>query len=110
MEAIWREGLTTVRDVLEALNQGEKKRAYTTVMTIMARLDSKGLLTRERRGKTDVYSPVLSREQYLDARAEGEVQALVREFGDVALAHFAEQVEGLDPKRLEALKKLAARD
>ncbi len=110
MEEVWRKGESTVREVLTALNDGEKARAYTTVMTIMARLDTKGLLTRKRRGKTDVYTPVMSRDQYLAARAEGEVRALVGEFGDLALAQFAEQVEKLDAKRLDALRKLADRD
>ena len=110
MEEVWRHDESTVREVLTALNDGEKTRAYTTVMTIMARLDTKGLLTRERRGKTDVYKPVLSRDRYLAERAEDEVRALVDEFGDLALAQFAEQVERLDAKRLEALRELAERD
>lgn len=109
MEEIWRQGQSTVREVLTALNQGEKERAYTTVMTIMARLDTKGVLTRERQGKTDIYKPVMTREEYLDARAQAEVEALIDEFGDVALAHFAEQVDKLDAERLDALRKLAER-
>jgi len=108
MEEVWRQGKATVREVLTALNRGEKERAYTTVMTIMSRLDGKGLLTRERHGKTDVYTPVMSRDRFLDARAEAEVESLVNEFGDVALAHFAGQVDKLDAKRLDALRKLAA--
>lgn len=109
MEEVWRQGQSTVREVLTALNQGEKERAYTTVMTIMARLDTKGVLTRERQGKTDIYKPVMTREEYLDARAQAEVEALIDEFGDVALAHFAEQVDKLDAERLDALRKLAER-
>lgn len=107
MEEVWRQGKATVRDVLQVLNKGSKRRAYTTVMTIMARLDQKGLLTRERRGKTDLYSPVMTREAYLDARAEAQVRALVEEFGDLALAYFAKQVEKLDAKRLKKLRALA---
>ena len=38
-------------------------RAYTTYMTILARLHDKGLLTRRREGKTDVYAPVHTRER-----------------------------------------------
>ena len=110
MEEIWRRGEATVRDVLTTLNRGSRERAYTTVMTIMSRLDDKGLLTRERRGKSDLYRPVMSREAYMDVRAEAEVEALVDEFGDVALAHFAEQVDRLDAKRLRALRKLADRE
>ncbi len=108
MEEMWRRGGDgTVRDVLEALNRGRKKRAYTTIMTIMARLDRKALLTRKRSGKADLYSVVMSREEYRQALAEAEVAALVDEFGDLALAHFAQQMGELDPKRQRALRKLA---
>lgn len=109
MDAVWEQGKATVREVLTTLNEGEKVRAYTTVMTIMARLDSKGLLSRERHGKTDLYTPVMTRDEYLAARAEAQVEALVREFGDLALAQFAEKVGRLDAARLVALRKLAAR-
>jgi predicted transcriptional regulator len=111
MEQVWRLGSTTVRKVLQALNgSSDRERAYTTVMTVMARLDRKGLLTRRREGKTDVYSPVLSREEYLEARARVEVGELVDEFGDVALVHFARQMNQLDPKHREQLRRLARRD
>jgi predicted transcriptional regulator len=107
MEEVWRHDEVTVREVLEALNRGSKQRAYTTVMTIMARLDEKGLLARRRQGRADVYRARLSRERYLVARAEAQVDELVADYGDVALAHFARQLEGLDGRRREALRKLA---
>jgi predicted transcriptional regulator len=107
MDEVWSRDEVTVRDVLEALNAGRKQRAYTTIMTIMARLHRKGLLQRERRGKTDVYRPVMSREEYLDARAKREVDELVADYGDLALAHFARQLQTLDPKRREQLRRLA---
>lgn len=107
MEEVWRQRSATVRDVLEMLNRGPKQRAYTTVMTIMSRLHRKGLLTRRRHGKSDVYAPAVDREAYREARAQAEVAALIDEFGDVALAHFAREVEALDPARLAALRRLA---
>lgn len=108
MQEAWRQGPTTVRAVMVALNQGgEKARAYTTYMTIMARLHRKGLLDRRRDGKTDVYTPRLSKEEYLQARAQSEVSALVSEYGDVALVHFARQIQTLDPKRRDQLRRLA---
>ena len=106
MEEMWRQPEATVRDVLEVLNRGPKQRAYTTIMTIMCRLWDKGLLTRERRGRTDVYRAILSREAYLQERAQAEVDAVVEEFGDLALSHFARQVNGLDPERLRRLREL----
>src|SRR5947207_3140710 len=97
MDVVWSGGEMTVRHVMDALNaRSSQDRAYTTFMTVMARLDDKGLLTRRREGKTDVYRPVMSREDYMAARAEAEVSALVDEFGDVALTHFARRMASLD--------------
>jgi len=107
MEIAWRLGRASVRDVLEALNAGARQRAYTTVMTTMVRLWEKGLLRRERHGRADVYEPVLSAEGYHQARAACEVEALIDEYGDVALAQFARQVGGLDAARLAKLRELA---
>lgn len=43
----------TVREVLDQLDQEDK---YTSVMTVMQRLAVKGVLTREREGRSDVYT------------------------------------------------------
>lgn len=107
MVIAWRLGPASVRDVLEALNAGARQRAYTTVMTTMVRLWEKGVLRRERHGRADVYEPVLSAEEYRRARAAREVEALIGEYGDVALAQFARQVGGLDAARLARLRELA---
>jgi predicted transcriptional regulator len=109
MEEVWRQGRpTTVRAVMDALNaRSAKERAYTTIMTIMRRLDDKQLLSRRREGKTDIYSARLSREEYLEARAQAEVGALVDEYGDAALVHFARHMDKLDRKRREQLRRLA---
>ncbi len=111
MEEVWRRGEATVRDVQEALNaRGGKVRAYTTLLTVMTRLDAKGLLVRRRAGRLDVYAPALGRDEYLQARAEAQVAALVEDYGDLALAHFARHIGRLDPERLETLRRLANGD
>ncbi|MDP9346428.1 MAG: BlaI/MecI/CopY family transcriptional regulator [Actinomycetota bacterium] len=108
MDAVWDQEEPTVRDVMEVLNaRAEKPRAYTTYMTIMGRLHSKGLLVRRRDGKTDFYRPAYSREQYADLRAHAGVSSLVEQFGDVALSHFARQMAQLDPERRRQLQRLA---
>jgi predicted transcriptional regulator len=111
MEEMWGRGEATVREVQEALNaRGGKVRAYTTLLTVMTRLDGKGLLVRRRAGRLDVYAPAFTRDEYLQARAEAEVAALVEDFGDLALAHFARHIRQLDPQRLETLRRLAQSD
>jgi BlaI family transcriptional regulator, penicillinase repressor len=108
MQELWHVEEAPVRAVMEALNaRADKQRKYTTIMTIMARLHRKGLLERRREGKTDIYAAALTREQYLEARAREEVGALVDEYGEVALMHFARQMDGLDPKRREQLRRMA---
>jgi predicted transcriptional regulator len=111
MEEVWGRGEATVRDVQQALNaRNEKARAYTTLLTVMTRLDTKGLLVRRRSGRFDVYAPAFTRDAYLQARAEAEVAALIEDFGDLALAHFARHIGRLDPQRLETLRRLAQSD
>jgi predicted transcriptional regulator len=111
MEEVWRRGEATVRDVMLALeDQGAKRRAYTTIMTTMGRLARKGLLERRRDGQTDVYRAVLDRDAYQEVRAKAEVSALVAQFGDLALAHFATHIDELDAGRRRKLRRLAGRD
>src|SRR3984893_17543180 len=108
MEEVWLQKEATVRTLMDALNKRtRKKRAYTTYMTIMARLYEKGVLDRRREGKTDFYAPRLDRDEFMTLRARAEVEGLVAYYGDVALSHFAKQVASLDPARRRALQRLA---
>jgi predicted transcriptional regulator len=108
MEQLWRQGEANVRSVLEAINAtAEKARAYTTVMTVMGNLDRKGLLTRRREGRTDIYTPVMSRQNYLDARARAEAGALVGRYGEAALMAFSREMDRLDPEQRRQLRRLA---
>jgi len=108
MEEMWSRGEASVRAVMDALNErAPKPRAYTTYMTTMARLHTKGLLARRREGKTDYYAPLLDRDEYLQRRARSEVEQLVVQYGDLALSNFAAQMASLDPARRRALQRLA---
>jgi predicted transcriptional regulator len=108
MEVVWDRGEASVRDVMEALNvDAPKERAYTTYMTIMARLDAKGMLERRRQGKTDFYTPTCARDRYADLRARAELEAVVDHYGDVALTHIARQMAALDPRRRRLLQRMA---
>src|SRR3984893_5215584 len=89
MEEVWTQGESTVRTVMDALNKRTSKaRAYTTYMTIMARLHKKGVLDRRREGKTDFYMPRLDRDSYMASRARAQVDELVEQSGGGALTHL----------------------
>jgi predicted transcriptional regulator len=111
MDAVWTDGEVSIRAVMETLNRRTRRdRAYTTFLTAMRRLHSKGLLRRRREGKTDLYSPAYTRDEYDQLRAQAGVASLVDEYGDVALAQFARRVAELDPVRRRALERLARGD
>jgi predicted transcriptional regulator len=109
MEDVWRRGEpTTVKEVMDALNRKAKPpRAYTTYMTVMRRLNDKGLLTRRRSGRADTYTAALTRDEYQERRAGAEVRDLVDQFGDTALVHFARSLSALDPVQQRRLRRLA---
>jgi len=54
---------TAVREVLEDLQQ-DRDIAYTTVMTVMDNLHTKGFLVREKSGRAFLYSPASTREEH----------------------------------------------
>jgi predicted transcriptional regulator len=105
MDVVWSRKLTDfcVTDVLHVL---ERKRviAYTTVMTTLSRLYDKGLLVREREGKRYVYSPRISRQEFLESTAREVLDGSVDE--PTALALLAEKVSEASAEELDDLEAL----
>lgn len=105
MDVVWGRQLSgfAVADVLAVL---EKQRdiAYTTVMTTVARLHDKGLLERQREGKRYLYSPKLSREQFLEATAREVLAGAVQ--GHQAIAMLAEKLSEASATELDELEEL----
>ncbi len=61
---LWQAGPATARDVLNTMPDG-KKRAYTSVLSVMQVMEKKGLLTRTREGLTDRWRPAVSESRIL---------------------------------------------
>lgn len=108
MDAIWARQLKAfaVSDVVSVL---EKRReiAYTTVMTTMVRLHEKGLLSRARDGKRYLYSPTLSREEFLESTAREVLHGAVE--APRALAMLSERVGEASSTELDELEDLIRR-
>lgn len=90
MEQAWHAEPLTARDVHGALNQSDRERAYTTIMTTMDRLFHKGLLSRSLRGNAWLYTPKVARAAYERALAGALAERIVGEHGDVGLAAFVD--------------------
>ena len=108
MRLMWQHPTATVREILAALDAGGRPLAYTTVMTVMSRLSEKGLLSREKLGKSHRYRATMSREAFLQHAAAQRVQNVIAEFGDFAIAQFLNEVSALPPSRRRQLERLVA--
>lgn len=105
MERLWSwDEPATVRQVLEDLQRG-RSIAYTTVMTVMDNLHTKGVLSRRLDGRAYRYAPVRSREEHTAALME-EVLASSADPG-ATLMHFVGQMPPEEVARLrDALENL----
>jgi predicted transcriptional regulator len=88
----------TPREVQRDLGEGL---AYTTVMTALARLHEKGVVTREKQGRAYAYTPLLDTPGIAAAR----MRALLDEGGDreVVLARFLGTLSDSDERTLVEL-------
>jgi predicted transcriptional regulator len=73
MKLVWRLENATVRDVYEALLE-RRKIAYTTVMTVMNTLETKGYLKKRRQDRAFLYRPAHPKSQVIGG--------MIREFID----------------------------
>ncbi len=103
LRVIWDRGPSTVREVMNALNQ-ERPRAYTSVMSLMNVMAEKGLLRTQPQGRAFVYSAQISQ-----ARTQSDIvrDLLRRVFDGSASAlvmHLLEEAKP-DSKELDEIRK-----
>jgi predicted transcriptional regulator len=85
LRALWRLGEGTVHDVRKAVSK-ERILAYTTVMTLLGRLEKRGCVTRRKPGRSYMYRPKVSRDtlreqalkQFVDEFFDGSAEMLLR--------------------------------
>lgn len=77
MEVVWERGEVTVSDVVENLPKNVNL-AYSTVLTTLRILESKGYIKHKKEGRAFIYSAVVVREQ----AQESALSHLLRRFFD----------------------------
>ena len=107
MNIVWDKGKATVHDVKDAISRGRKP-AYSTILTMMRKLEAKGYLEHEVDDRTYVYRATISRQtvrhgvlgDLLDRLFEGSPSLLVNSL--VEQRHITEE-------DLRAIRKLIGR-
>ena len=103
LQALWQAGEPQSRAWIEA-RLAHKGWATNTFNTYLTRLTEKGYLSCEKRGKTNYYTPQISREAYLDFESRS---MLCRLFGGSAKSFMASLARGgsLKQKDVEELQR-----
>ena len=104
MEAVWSLGEATTRQVWEQLNR-KRPLAYTSVLSIMQRLERAGWLRHRVEGRTYVYEAALSREQEGRRSLKDFIQNVFQGNSQVVFQHLIED-ETLSERDLLALRQL----
>lgn len=97
--------------VVQDMRERMPELAYTTVMSTLSRLATKGLLSAQQvRGqRAYAYSVAERPAEFLGRFGSTQVDDLVDRFGDAALAAFARRLQRLSPAQRERLRRLADR-
>jgi BlaI family transcriptional regulator, penicillinase repressor len=77
LEQYWKLGVSSVREILDSLPEDERV-AYTTVQTLVYRLEQKGALRRVKKiGNAQLFEPALDRQSF----RRGLLRELLQVFG-----------------------------
>lgn len=105
MDVFWKRESATVRETVEALRRRRRPLAYTTVLTVVTRLWSRGLLAREPEGRGFRYRASRTRDELLADLSDELIDRLFTDFGEVGLTRLSERLGELDRKPLKKLRK-----
>jgi predicted transcriptional regulator len=90
LSALWPMGEGTVREIHRAV-AAARPRAYTTVLTIMDRLEQKGIVARRKVGRAFHYEPRLSAEEARVKAVEKIVEGFFDGSPQALAAHLSSQ-------------------
>lgn len=103
MNVVWDRGRATVHDVKNALSR--RKPAYSTILTMMRKLEAKGYLKHEVDGRTYVYLPLISQQAVRHGVLGDVVERLFEGSTSLLLTSLVEQ-NRISENELREIQKL----
>jgi len=104
MKVLWRLRRATVADVRAAIIAKGEEPAYTTVMTLLGRLATKGAVVVDREREPYVYKPAFRRESVLRERLKGFLADVFDGEASSMVLHLVDSEE-LSLDELRAIEK-----
>jgi predicted transcriptional regulator len=104
MEVLWSSSPRSAEDVISALSH-QQHWQEATIKTLLSRLLKKGAVRAEKDGRRFLYSPLLTRDQWVSGESKSMIDRLFG--GRIAplIAHFGQHRQ-LSASDLEELKRL----
>ena len=104
MSVFWSRDSATVRELVGELRR-KPALAYTTVLTLVTRLWSRGLLQREPEGRGFRYRAAKSREGFLAELSDELIERLFTDFGEIAVARLTAHLDTLPAAQRRRLQQ-----
>ena len=106
LRTLWDHGPGTVRQILELFADGGRRWAYSTVATLLRRLEAKGYSTSETVDGTLIYRATVSREDLLERRLKDAAVELCD--GAEAPLVFLALIQGnrFTPEELDRIRRI----
>jgi len=104
MKLVWQFEESTVRDIYEALLR-ERKIAYTTVMTMMKTLETKGYLKKRRRERAFIYRPTRPKNQVIGGMIREFIDRVFNGSAEPLLVHLVKD-RRIREKDLEKISRM----
>jgi predicted transcriptional regulator len=105
LKVLWQLSQATVREAMDTLRASGREWSYATVATLLDRLESKGLVTSDRRELAFVYKPVISTQEVRQRRLTSLVEKLYQGEPGLLVLHLLKS-HPLEPGQAKEVRSI----
>jgi BlaI family penicillinase repressor len=105
LRQLWRRDDATIRELTDALYPDGGHAHYATVQSLLDRLQAKGFVARDKKGRINIYRASVSRAELVSRRLRATADALCDGAMAPLLTHLVDHAD-LQPEEISALREL----
>jgi predicted transcriptional regulator len=104
MDILWEGSEKSIKEVQQQLEK-EKATNFNTVMTVMNRLVEKNILEKRTEGRTSLFKPVKTKDEFIEEQSKKLTDNLLDEFGGLVVNHMLDSLKEVDQTLLDRLEQ-----